>query len=655
MFVPSKTNIRSPDPNTLANVLDFAVLKTTLDYELLFEKRAIEGVVEHEMECTAEEEGAVTEEIWLDSSYVVVEELSVNGEVLGQLGEKKEGEDKAEVETAVTTEKGWRLEERVKPYGSKLRIVLGRKVEVGEKVGIKIKFRTTEECTALGWMDPEQTSNKQHPYMYSQCQAIHCRSLFPCQDTPFIKSTYHSTIRSPLPVVVSGLSLSTQSLGDGRMEYSFQQKIPIPSYLYAIASGDITSAKIGPRSSLWTGPDELEACQKELDGDTERFIAIAERIVYPYPWETYNVLILPPSFPYGGMENPNMTFATPTIISGDKSNIDVIAHELAHSWSGNLVTNASWQDFWLNEGWTTYLERRIQGSLHGEAKFHFSAIIGWKALRESVDQFGSDHEFTKLIVDLEGKDPDDAFSSVPYEKGFNFLFYLDNLVGREKWDKFIPHYFSKYRQKSLTSQDFRETLLDFFLPDPDAAKALEAVDWEKWYHSPGLPTPKPSFDTTLAEPCYALAQKWETLIPLPFHPSSPDSDSRFTPSPQDIAGWSSEQLVVFLEKLTDLPTPLTPPLTQLMDATYSLSVTDNAEVKSRFFTVGLKAQDRELYDQVAFWLGKVGRMKFVRPLYRLLAGVNRTLAVRTFVKNRSFYHPICRDIVRKDLGLEEIL
>ena len=351
-----------------------------------------------------------------------------------------------------------------------------------------------------------------------------------------------------------------------------------------------------------------------------------------------------------------MTFATPTIISGDKSNIDVIAHELAHSWSGNLVTNASWQDFWLNEGWTTYLERRIQGSLYGEPEFHFSAIIGWKALRESVNEFGSNHEFTKLVVDLEGKDPDDAFSSVPYEKGFNFLFYLDNLVGREKWDKFIPHYFSKYRQKSLTSQDFRATLLDFFTPDPDATKALEAVDWEKWYHSPGLP-PKPSFDTTLAEPCYSLAQNWESLISQP--PTSlysdSDSDSRFTPSPQDISGWSSDQLVVFLEKLTDLTTPLTPPLVQLMNATYNLSRTENAEIKSRFFTVGLKAQDREVYDDVASWLGTVGRMKFVRPLYRLLAGVDRALAVRTFVANRAFYHPICRESVRKDLGLEGIL
>lgn len=190
---------------------------------------------------------------------------------------------------------------------------------------------------------------------------------------------------------------------------------------------------------MYTGPEELLICKKELEGDVESFISAAESLIYPYEWTTYNVLILPPSFPYGGMENPCITFATPTIIIGDKSKVDVIAHELAHSWSGNLVSNSSWGHFWLNEGWTTYLERRIQGILHGDARFHFSAIIGWKALKESVDLFGSDHEFTKLVMDLEGKDPDDSFSSVPYEKGFNFLFFLDGVVGRQKWDKFIPH------------------------------------------------------------------------------------------------------------------------------------------------------------------------------------------------------------------------
>ena len=369
-----------------------------------------------------------------------------------------------------------------------------------------------------------------------------------------------------------------------------------------------------------------------------------------------------------------MTFATPTIISGDKSNIGVIAHEIAHSWAGNLVTNATWQDFWLNEGWTRYIERRMIGKIYGDEMFHFSAILGWKALRESVDHYGAGHEFTKLVLDLEGKDPDDAFSSVPYEKGFNFLFLLDKTVGRKKWDKFIPYvsrlyllpdplffswakkieqYFTKYREKSLSSADFQNTLFDFFESDTEASKALSSVDWESWYHSPGLPNPEPAFDTTLAEPCYALAKAWESLRPL--LPTTGPTGSSFTPSRKDIENWSSTQIVVFLEKLTDLSTPLTPQLVQLMDGMYKLSNRQNAEVLSRFFTVGLQAKDVEVCGKVADWLGKVGRMKFVRPLYRLLDGVNRTLAVSTFKKNIKFYHPICRDSVRKDLRLEDTL
>lgn len=225
----------------------------------------------------------------------------------------------------------------------------------------------------------------------------------------------------------------------GTLLYTFKQQIPIPSYLFAIASGDLASASIGPRSTIWTGPEELIGCKWELENDMEKFLEAAEKIVYEYAWTTYNVLVLPNSFPYGGMENPIYTFATPTIISGDKQNIDVIAHELAHSWSGNLVSNASWEHFWLNEGWTTYIERRIQAAIHGEPHRDFSAIIGWKALQDSVERIGTDHEFTKLVVDLKDKDPDDAFSSVPYEKGFNFLYYLEKLLGKEKWDKFIPH------------------------------------------------------------------------------------------------------------------------------------------------------------------------------------------------------------------------
>lgn len=224
-------------------------------------------------------------------------------------------------------------------------------------------------------------------------------------------------------------------------------------------------------------------------------------------------------YSYGGMENPVFTYATPTIISGDRENIDVIAHELSHSWSGNLVSNGSWEHFWLNEGWTTYLERRIQAAVHGEPHRDFSAIIGWKALEDSVKLFGKDHEFTKLIIDLKGKDPDDAFSSIPYEKGFHFLYYLEKLVGKPAFDKFIPHYFTTWAKKSLDSYDFKATLLDFYArggkgADTNVSKTLESVDWDTWFYAPGLP-PKPKFDTSMVDKCYALADKWEAGVSAP--------------------------------------------------------------------------------------------------------------------------------------------
>lgn len=217
------------------------------------------------------------------------------------------------------------------------------------------------------------------------------------------------------------------------------------------------------------------------------------------------------------MENPVYTFATPTLISGDRQNVDVIAHELAHSWSGNLVTSCSWEHFWLNEGWTIYIERRIGAAIHGEPERDFSAIIGWKALEDSINHYGADHEYTKLIPNLQsGVDPDDAFSTVPYEKGFHFLYYLEKLVGRDAFDKFIPHYFSKYEGKSLDSYEFRDTFMAFFngLGDDEISKKVAGIDWEARFYDPGMP-PKPEFDTTYADQCYALAEKWKDPVRPP--------------------------------------------------------------------------------------------------------------------------------------------
>jgi len=321
------------DPNTLSNYHEWRTKHTIANFTVDFAKQCLRGSVILELESQTDK---ASKEIILDSSY-----LDLAGIKLG------------------STPAQWEVKERAGPNGSPVHISVPEGADKGETVTLEIDVATTDKCTALQWLTPAQTSNKKAPFMFSQCQAIHARSIFPCQDTPDVKSTYEFNIRSPHVVVASGVPVpeATKDV-DGEKVYKFVQKVPIPSYLFALASGDIAMAPIGKRSVVATGPNELEASQWELEEDMDKFLDAAERIVFPYQWGEYNVLILPPSFPYGGMENPIFTFATPTIISGDRQNIDVIAHELAHSWSGNLVTSCSWEHLYVQPYYT--LRRRTK-------------------------------------------------------------------------------------------------------------------------------------------------------------------------------------------------------------------------------------------------------------------------------------------------------
>ncbi|KAF1995403.1 leukotriene A-4 hydrolase [Amniculicola lignicola CBS 123094] len=617
--------IKTPrDPNTLSNYHNFATKHTSADFEIDFEERVLRGGVELTFESLSERESG---EVILDSSFLDIKNIKVNGK-----------------------EVKWAVKNRVEPFGSPLSIALPDKPAKGTTFTVSISLSTTTKCTALQWLTPAQTANKKHPYMFSQCQAIHARSVFPCQDTPDVKSTFSFALRSYLPVLASGLPTGATNYeapkkgGNGTLKYTFEQKVPIPSYLFAVASGDLASASIGPRSTVWSGPEELLACQKELEGEIEPFMkAIHEVVALPYQWTQYNCLILPPSFPYGGMENPVWTYATPSIISGDKQNVDVIAHELSHSWSGNLVSAASWEHFWLNEGWTTYLERRIQAAIHGEPHRDFSSIIGWKALQESVERYGADHSYTKLVIDLKGSDPDDAFSSIPYEKGFHALYAFELLLGKSTWDTFIPHYFKTFAFKSVDSYEFKSCLVDFFSSNAEASKKLEEFDWDKLFYAPGLP-PKPKFDETLVKVCFELATKWQLHA---------EKGENISPKKEDIDGWVANQSVVFLERVQSFAEKLSTKDVALIGSTYEYGKSQNIELVSRFYSIGLRAKWTECYEPTAELLGQIGRMKFVRPLFRLLKEADRGLAERTFEKNRDFYHPICRQMVEKDLYGEE--
>ncbi|KAI5462450.1 peptidase family M1-domain-containing protein [Mariannaea sp. PMI_226] len=606
-------NMAHRDPSTLSNYTAWRTKHTTADLKVSFEEKCLHGSVTLHLQSQTDRE---SNEVILDSRYVDISSVSVDSKKVD-----------------------WELKEYSAPLGAPLHISVPGGAAKGEIINLAIELKTTTKCTALQWLTPAQTSNRRYPYMFSQCQAINARSIFPCQDTPDVKSTFNFRITSPLPVVASGVPVGdhTGTPGIDKL-YLFEQRVPIPSYLFAVASGDIETAPIGPRSVVATGPNELADCKWELERDMEKFMEVAEKLVFPYHWGPYNVLVLPPSFPYGaGMENPIYTFATPTIISGDRQNVDVIAHELSHSWSGNLVSNASWEHFWLNEGWTMYLERRIQAGIHGDPEFDFSAIIGWKALEDAVELFGKDHEYTKLIIKHDGVDPEDVYSTVAYEKGFHFLYYLERLVGRENFDKFIPHYFKKWAEKSLDSFEFKETFVNFFnsLEDSEISAKVAQIDWDDKFYSPGLP-PKPEFDTSLADMCYDLAEKWK--------------DPEYKPSPSDVEVLNANQKLVFLAEVQQ-GGPLTAERSNLLGVTYDFVSSKNVEILSAYYLIALKAQDSSCYQGVAELLGRVGRMKFVRPLYRGLNKVDRKLALDTFEKNKDFYHPICKGMVEKDMGL----
>lgn len=357
-----------------------------------------------------------------------------------------------------------------------------------DELKLRITYKTSQSASALQWLEANCTMGKQHPYLFSQCQAIHARSILPCQDTPLVKFTYDANVRvkSPLVVLMSAIHTETKPVDGGLQEFHFEQKIPIPAYLLALASGDLVSKDIGPISRVWTEKEMIDRAAYEFE-QVGQMIDDAVGLMGDYVWGRYDLLVLPPTFPYGGMENPTLTFVTPTIIAGDRSLVTVIQHEIAHSWTGNLVTNATWEHFWLNEGFTRFVERKLIGLWEkSEQSRQFECIDGWRDLTECVNVvFGKESPLTRLVTDLSETDPDDAFSSIPYEKGHMFLYYLEELLGGvEVFNKYLKAYVERFKGKSITTDEWKAYLYEYF---HDKKDVLDKVDWQNWLYSPGMP------------------------------------------------------------------------------------------------------------------------------------------------------------------------
>jgi leukotriene-A4 hydrolase len=491
-------------------------------------------------------------------------------------------------------------------FGSALEIPIEASTQT-----VAIEYGTSPAARALQWLDPAMTAGKKHPFLLSQSQAILARSWVPCQDTPGVRFTYDASVRVPKELMAVMSAENPQARNEAGV-YQFRMKHPIPSYLLALAVGDLEFHPFDTRTGVYAEPEVVDRAAFEFS-DTPKMMRAAEELYGPYRWDRYDLLVLPPSFPYGGMENPRLTFLTPTVLAGDRSLVSLIAHELAHSWSGNLVTNATWNDFWLNEGFTTYFEHRIVEKLYGREYSEMLWLLGVREVQDELPTLQAKEQH--LYVDLTGRDPDEAPGLV-YEKGALFLRLLEETAGRDRFDEFLRAYFDKFAFQPMTTTVFVNHLKST-LPD-----VLQQVNIDEWIHGPGLPanTPKPQSAafTRVEEQAKAFAAggKAEAL------PSN----------------WSSHERVHFIQSLPVVP----PDRLRELDRRFSFSSSGNSEVLSAWLERAIDAKYKDAYPAIERFLTVQGRRKFLKPIYEKLAKTPEDLAFakRIYEKARPTYHPV---------------
>ena len=500
---------------------------------------------------------------------------------------------------------------------------LGQALEVpidSATTKVNIYYTTSKDAGALQWLTPQQTSGKKKPFLFTQSQPILARSWVPSQDGPGIRFTYNATVKVPADLMAV-MSAENSQVKNANGVYHFRQTKPIPSYLMALAVGDLEFKTVDYRSGVYAEPSVLAKATWEF-ADMGRMIDAAEKLYGPYHWGRYDVLVLPPSFPYGGMENPNLTFATPTVIAGDRSLVSLIAHELAHSWSGNLVTNASWNDMWLNEGFTTYFERRIVEALYGKEEARMQEVLGRQDLENTIKDLGATNANTHLKLNLKDKDPEEATSDVAYEKGYAFLRTIEETVGRAKLDSFLNDYFNRNAFQSKTTEQFLAELdKNLLSSDPSFADKIKIKDW---VYGPGLPSnvpPTVSMQFSAIDSSIAKWQQTKSLAGLN----------------QKIK--STNQLLYFIRHL---PGSITATDMAAIDKEFKFTESGNSEVQTAWYTLAIRHQYEPAYPYLETFLTNVGRRKFLRPLYGELIKTpeGKEWAKRIYAKARGNYHPV---------------
>lgn len=519
---------------------------------------------------------------------------------------------------------GFKVEQPHPALGAALRITLPKDADQ-----IKVQYRTSPTASGLQWLTPAQTAGKKFPFLFTQAQAIHARSFIPLQDTPQVRTTYDAVLHTPknLRAVMSAENTpNAEKTG----EYRFHMPQAIPSYLIALAVGDLEFKAMGARTGVYAEASILDAAVAEF-ADTEAMLESTEKVYGPYSWGRYDLLILPPSFPFGGMENPRLSFITPTVIAGDKSLVSLIAHELAHSWSGNTVTNATWRDLWLNEGHTTYLTYRIMELVYGKNRFNMESVLGYQDLEADIADLTPAYQH--LAIDLRDKDPDDAFSDVPYEKGALLLTEIESKIGRDAFDAYLKQYFSDFAFKSLST----ETWLAYVEKNLVAKypNQLSMQRLQQWIYQPGIPDGAPVPSSNAFVNVDNQRANW-----LAGKAASKDID---------VSAWTVHEWLYFLN---NLPAQLTAAQLQDLDQQFKLTTTGNNEIAHSWLLIAINNNYQPAFSRLESYLIHIGRRKLITPLYKALMQTpeGAAFAKRVYAIARPGYHPLAQgtmdDIVK---------
>jgi aminopeptidase N len=494
-----------------------------------------------------------------------------------------------------------------------------------------IKYKSAPDSDSLQWLTPEQTAGKKYPFLFSQGESIFNRSWIPTQDSPGIRQSWEAkiTVPKPLTAVMSAPSAGAPVSNGDTTTFSFAMEHPVAPYLIAIAVGDIVHRDLGKRTGVWAERPVIDKAAAELE-DTEKMVEAAEALYGPYRWGRYDMIVLPPSFPYGGMENPTLTFLTPTFIAGDKSLVSLIAHELAHSWSGNLATNATWDDFWLNEGFTTYAERRIVEALYGKKVADEQVALGVDALNKAIEENGGPTGAdTRLHIDLKGRHPDEGLTDIAYEKGAAFLRTIESIVGRERFDAWLKGWFERHSFQPVTSAMFLADIREHLVKGDKALEKKLMLD--QWVYQPGIPS------NMVRPPASVFAEQDKAVAEF----------ATGGEVPQKWASWTTDERLRFLNRL---PRRLDKSRLDALQSAFHLNETGNMEVRFAWLDLAVANRYDPAVPSLEQFLGSVGRGKFVRPLYTALAkdkAWGLPIAKRIYAANRASYHPQVQDAVDK--------